>query len=84
MFLHMSDVCHSVHGGCLADTPMGRHTPRQTPLGRHPHGHTPPLGQTPPSPGRQPLGRHLPPPQQTATAADGTHPTGMHSCTKLF
>ena len=20
------------------------------------------------------------PPQQTATAADGTHPTGMHSC----
>ena len=21
-----------------------------------------------------------PPPQQTATAADGTHPTGMHSC----
>ena len=32
-------------------------------------------------PGRHhllPLGRH-PPPQQTATAADGTHPTGMHS-----
>ena len=23
-------------------------------------------------------GRH--PPPQTATAADGTHPTGMHSC----
>ena len=21
-----------------------------------------------------------PPPDQTATAADGTHPTGMHSC----
>ena len=21
-----------------------------------------------------------PPPQQMATAADGTHPTGMHSC----
>ena len=31
-----------------------------------------------------PLGRHppgqTPPPQQTATAVDGTHPTGMHSC----
>ena len=24
--------------------------------------------------------RQIPPPQQTATAADGTHPTGMHSC----
>ena len=32
-------VCHSVHGGCLADIP-----------------------------------------QQMATVADGTHPTGMHSC----
>ena len=31
----------------------------------------PPLGQTPP--GRHPL------PPQTATAADGTHRTGMHS-----
>ena len=27
-----------------------------------------------------PLGRHPCPPQQTATSADGTHPTGMHSC----
>ena len=27
--------------------------------------------------GRHPLGRH---PQETATAADGIHPTGMHSC----
>ena len=25
-----------------------------------------------------------PPPQQTATAADGTHPTGMHSCCLLY
>ena len=24
--------------------------------------------------------RQTPPPLQTATAADGTHPTGMHSC----
>ena len=22
--------------------------------------------------------------QQTATAADGTHPTGMYSCTEMF
>ena len=32
-------------------------------------------GQTPP-PGRHPY----PPPQQMAPAADGMHPTGMHSC----
>ena len=32
---------------------------------------TPP-GQTPALPGETPL--------ETATAADGTHPTGMHSC----
>ena len=36
---------------------------------------------------RHPLGRHTPwqtpasaDPPQTATAADGMHPTGMHSC----
>ena len=29
--------------------------------------------------GIHPPGRHLSP-EQTATAADGTHPTGMHSC----
>ena len=40
--------------------------------GRHPQADTP-LGQTPP-------GQKPPPPQQTATAADGAHPTGMHSC----
>ena len=65
------------------DTPPGqtpppcRHCPRQTPPDQTPPSQTSP-GQTPP-PGRHPpLGRH--PPQQTATAADGTHPTGMHSC----
>ena len=51
-------------GGCLADTPLGRQAP--------------PPGQTSPPPGRHPPGRHLP--QETANAADGTHPTGMHSC----
>ena len=48
------------------------------PLGRHP-----PSGQTPllwsdPSPARPPWPDTRP--QQTATAADGTHPAGMHSC----
>ena len=50
-----------------------RHSP-----GRHPPWANTPLGRP------TPLGRHPPwadtPPQQTATAADGTHPTGMHSC----
>ena len=36
-----------------------------------------PPGQTPP--------RHTPlPTPKLATAADGTHPTGMHSCFKNF
>ena len=44
------------------------------PLGRHPLRQT-----TPPPPGRPPpWGRHSAP--ETATTADGTHPTGMHSC----
>ena len=56
-------------GECLPDTPWAD-TPSwaDTPLGRHPLAHAP--GQTPP--------------QQMATAADGTHPTGMHSCYLLF
>ena len=49
------------------------------------------LADTPPPPGRPPPGRHYLPwadtpspgwtplPQQMASAADGTHPTGMHS-----
>ena len=38
---------------------------------------------TPPGPGTPPPWDQAPPPtplQQTATVADGTHPTGMHSC----
>ena len=72
MFLHLS-VSHSVHGGGVsAPVHAGIHTPhlsRHPSLGRHP---PPLLADT------SPLGGH--PPQQTATAADGTHPTGMHSC----
>ena len=51
-------------------TPLGRHpTWADIPPGRHP------LGQTPS--GRHPPARD---PPETATAANGTHPTGMHSC----
>ena len=58
-------VKNSIHGG------GGRGVCLQvrgvyTPLGRHPLRQTPP-GQTPP-------------PKETASAADGTHPTGIHSC----
>ena len=46
------------------------------------HAGDTPLDQAPRT--RHPLGpgplRSRPPPQQTVTAADGTHPTGMHSC----
>ena len=45
--------------------------PWQTTRGRHPHW------------ADTPLGKHPPPPNQTATAADGTLPTGMHSCLKV-
>ena len=38
-----------------------------------------PLADTGPSPPGQ-----TPPPLETATAADGTHPTGMHSCYSKF
>ena len=43
--------------------PVGRHTPSRNPLGRYPSS----WADTPP------LGRH---PPKTATAEDGTHPTG--------
>ena len=53
------------------------------PQSRHPPRSRPPQEQTPPSPREQthPLGR------QTAAygqRAAGTHPTGMHSCEKIF
>ena len=80
MFLHLSVILF-MGWGCLgrhlpsadtpqADSPPPEHTtPRQT----HPPWHPP---------GRHPPGRHLLP--ETATAADGKHPTGMHSCLKYF
>ena len=73
-------VCHSVYGGCLPQCMLG-YTPHQTPLlgQTTPSRHTL-LGRQPPL-GRHPLGRHPPP---AVTAADGTHPTGMHSCSVLY
>ena len=61
--------------------PSGRHPPpANTPHRQTPPGQTPPRADIPP-------GRHTSlvrcPPQQTTTAADGTHPTGMHSCYRL-
>ena len=71
-------VCDYVHRGrCtppladiplpLTDTPWQTHPQADTPLGRYPTG-------------RHPPGRH---PPERATAADGTLPTGMHSCLKF-
>ena len=51
--------------------------PGQTPLlGRHPLPETPPRTGTP--------WANIPTPPETATAADSTHPTGMHSCKFSF
>ena len=80
--------CLSLGPGGVYTFPLGKHPLRQTPprqtplpLGRHPQADTP---------GRHPPGRRTPPadtypaptphPPEAATAADGTHPTGMHSC----
>ena len=56
---------------CLS---TGEGVPGQAPLDQvHPPGkHTHPPRSTP-------RGKHTPP-RETADAADGTHPTGMHSC----
>ena len=61
-------VCDSVHGG-------GVHLPWQT--NTHPPNRHPPV-DTPT--GRHPHGRHIPPPSEMVIAADGMHPTGLHSC----
>ena len=79
MFLHVS-VILSTGGVWQADTtwqadiPPGRQTPpwqADTPPGRQ----TPPWADTP---GQTPPWADTP--QGTVTAAYGTHPTGMHSC----
>ena len=94
MFLHLSVILFTGVGvsasgstGCTSTwqtpPPSGRPPQADTPIGRHPPS------QTHTSPGRHPLGqtslpgKHTPSPD-TATAVDGTHPTGMHSCYKIF
>ena len=75
----------------LEQTPRNRHPPGADPDPPS-REQTPPLwSRHPPSGSRYPWEQTLPipgadtspeqtPPRDTATAADGTHPTGMHSC----
>ena len=58
----------------LVDTPWQALPWTDTPMGRYPPADTP-AKQTP-TPGRQP--------PKTATAAGGTHPSGMHYCSLNF
>ena len=83
-------VFHSVHGGgvclsaCWNTTPPEQTPPRPgTPRSRHPPpGSRHPLPRLGTSSG---LGTHPPPgSRQTATVADGTHHTGLHSCFKFI
>ena len=76
-------VCDSVHRGGVSQhalwqtPPFPRaDTPRQTPPGRRPLDRHPP--------GRNPALDRQPPAQQTATAVDGTHPTGCVLVLKVF
>ena len=72
-----------------ADTPGADTPPEQTPpLGADPQMQTPPRSDTPGAdtppeqtpPWEQTPWEQTPPCRETATVADGTHPTGMHSC----
>ena len=73
MFLQ---ACVCPRGGVSASVHAGIPCPREQ---------TPPQEQTPPS-SRHPPGADTPqeqtpsPGEETATAVDSTHPTGMHSC----
>ena len=62
-------IFYHVHGGVLPQCMLGCHYPPPPGAG------TPPEADTPPGAGT---------PQQTATVADGTHPTGMHYCCLCF
>ena len=61
----------SVHAG-ISPPPGGRHRGSASV-----HAGIPPPGQTPPG-ADTPRNRHTL--KQTATVADGAHPTGIHSC----
>ena len=98
MFLHVSVILFTVGVRLSAcwDPPRTTHTPpgpgTPPPPSRHPQGaDTSPQEQTSPEQ-TIPLGADTPTPilpgadtpPETATVADGTHPTGMHSCFKLI
>ena len=80
MFLHLSVILFTGGRGfcfsaCWDTTPPGtRHPPEQTPPEQTPPWEQTLLGAD------TPCSRPPPPGAETATAADGTHPTGMHSC----
>ena len=74
MFLHLSVILST--GGGLPQCMLGTHTP---PPRCRPPGPDTSWNQTPPGT-RHPPDQTYPPPRETAAAADGTHPTGMHSC----
>ena len=83
-------VYHSMHGGRhppwantpWTDTPLGRHPRADNHLGRHTPGQTHSLGSNPPgqTPGQTSPCLMLGYGQQ----ADGSHPTGMHSCFSIL
>ena len=68
--------CGKVMFSQVSVCPQGR---RCTPPGGHPLGRHPPGRQTD-TPWADTPQADTPPQRQKATAADGTHPTGMHSC----
>ena len=72
-------VCHSVHGGGGVSRLRPGGVSRPRPSGGLSRPRPRPRGCVL----QHALRQTPPPPQQTATAADGTYPTGMHSCFKL-
>ena len=89
-YYHLQRSCCKVMFSQASVTPSpGQPPPGQAPpLDRHPPGQTPPRQtpwadtprQTPPGPTPPPKVDQPPSPPETATAADGMHPTGIHSC----
>ena len=81
-------VCKSFwsQGGVSQHAWGKTHSLGRQPLGKHPPADTPPaqcmLGYTPSLPSA--WLEYMPPPPPAATAADGTHPSGMHSCITCF
>ena len=95
MFLQAS-VCPR-GGGCLPQCMLGYHTPgsrhppgADPPQSRHPLAVDTPGADTPLPWEQTPPSRHPPRADtpradtEAATAADGTHPTGMHSCLGIY